>query len=62
MAATTIQVSTAQQLLDAVETATGGETIVLASGNYGEMRFSSVNFDTPIKIISENADDPAVFE
>lgn len=66
MANVTYTVSTASQLTAALAKATGGETILLAGGNYGGLQLSDyagadVKFNTPITIKSANVDNPAVF-
>lgn len=66
MANVTYTVSTASQLTSVLAKATGGETILLAGGNYGGLQLSDyagadVKFDTPITIKSASIDNPAVF-
>ena len=61
MPATTFNVSTAAELQAAVAAATGGDTIVLAAGNYGDVSFSSINFSTSINLVSADPEDPATF-
>ena len=64
---TTITVSTAAELEDALRKATGGETILLEGGNYGELdigQWQTVRADYASEVIIQSADpaDPAVFE
>ena len=63
---TTITVSTAAELEDALRKATGGETILLEGGNYGELemgKWTSVEAIYPATVTIASADpaDPAVF-
>jgi len=46
-------VSSQAELLKALKSATGGETIVLADGDYGSI-YLSKKFDSPVRIVSEN--------
>jgi parallel beta-helix repeat protein len=64
--ADTIRVTNATELMQALAAAQGGETIVLAAGNYGDVVLRStaqtnLEFGTPVTIISADPDDPAVF-
>ena len=64
--ATTITVSTLNGLYSALAKATGGETILLAGGDYGKLALTSQTaFDTTfasnVTIKSANPNDPAVF-
>ncbi|MFC4271762.1 hypothetical protein GQF03_16640 [Sneathiella chungangensis] len=61
MANTTIIVSNSSQLSAALKSATGGETIVLNSGNYGSLSVSNLNFSSEVTIVSANPDNMAVF-
>lgn len=69
MVAKIITVSTAAQLQSALASATGGETILLAAGNYGALHLvdGKTKFDVthsasnPVTIRSADADNPAVF-
>ena len=66
MAIKTITVSTAAQLSDALSKATGGETILLNSGNYGKLSLTTqTKFDytyaSEVTIRSADANRPAVF-
>ena len=62
----TIAVSTASELMSALAGATGGETILLAAGNYGDLNLWNVRqpfakFASEVTIKSANSSDPAVF-
>jgi chitodextrinase len=64
--ATTITVSTTADLYKALAGATGGETILLASGDYGNLSLGarsgfSVTFPSNVTIASADAGHPAVF-
>lgn len=66
MASTVYTVSTAAELKTALQSVQGGDTIVLAEGNYGGLSLSTysgfdVTFDTPVTIRSADPDAPAVF-
>ena len=50
-----INVSTAAELQSALNGATGGETIVLADGNYGGLTISGKNYASYVILQSENA-------
>ena len=54
-------VSTSAQLTTALNQASGGDTISLASGNYGDFSFSGKTFSSDVKIVSQDASKPAVF-
>ncbi|MBB5516277.1 Ca2+-binding RTX toxin-like protein [Rubricella aquisinus] len=63
-----IIVSTQAELTAALDTATGGETILLASGYYGDLQISPKSlknsegvYDSTVTIKSLNPEDPAVF-
>ena len=56
----TIEVSSAAALSAALNGATGGETILLAAGDYGELRINGLN-TSGITIRSADADNPAEF-
>ena len=62
MANTTITVSNSAQLSAALKSATGGETIVLSSGNYGDFNISNAKFSSEVTIVSANPDKMAVFD
>ncbi|MCC3303869.1 LamG-like jellyroll fold domain-containing protein [Sneathiella sp. HT1-7] len=62
MANTTITVSNSAQLSAALSSATGGETIVLNSGYYGDLNIYNANFSSEVTITSANPDNMAVFE
>ena len=57
---TVITVTTALQLTSAIANATGGETIMLAPGNYGAVFIRNKAYTAPVTITSSNASDPAV--
>jgi chitodextrinase len=64
--ATTITVSTSAELYKALAGATGGETILLASGDYGNFSLGvksgfDITFPSTVKIASASSDHPAVF-
>jgi hypothetical protein len=54
-----INVSSAAGLMSALTNARGGETIVLASGNYGDLNLSSRTFASAVTIKSADPGDPA---
>lgn len=61
-----VHVSNLEELEAALAKATGGETILLESGNYGEFyigRLSGydITFDTPVSLVSADPGDPAIF-
>jgi PKD repeat protein len=63
-----IFVTTAEELSFALDHATGGETIILAAGNYGDLAISPKSlknsegvYSETVTIRSANPDDPAVF-
>ena len=65
--ATTITVSTASELEDALRKATGGETILLRGGNYGELDLGQwqparADYASEVTIKSADLANPAVFE
>src|SRR5690606_27308869 len=62
MANTTITVSNSAQLSAALKSATGGETIVLSSGNYGDFNIGNAKFSSDVTIISANREKMAVCE
>ncbi|MDT8392108.1 MAG: right-handed parallel beta-helix repeat-containing protein [Lentisphaeria bacterium] len=66
--ANVFSVANAQELMEALTSATGGDTIKLASGDYGTLTISPFsgftgdrNFSAPVTIISENPEEPATF-
>ncbi len=61
MPATTINVSTAAGFVAALRSAKGGETILLASGNYGDINIGHINPTSNVTIKSANPDNDAVF-
>jgi len=58
---TTISVSSAAQLTSALGVAQAGDTISLASGNYGDFTIKNKAFSSDVTITSQNASSPAVF-
>ena len=65
---TTIIVSSAEELTKALDAATGGETILLEPGDYGDLQISPKSlknshgvYDSTVTIRSANPDEPAVF-
>lgn len=61
MPATTINVSTAVQLAAAIKTVKGGETILLAPGDYGSVLVNARNMTTNVTIKSADSNHDAVF-
>ena len=57
----TITVSTTTQLQTALSSAHGGDTILLASGNYGDFDASGMSFSSQVTIQSADAAHPAEF-
>ena len=57
----TFTVSTSAQLTAALSQASGGDKILLASGNYGDFSFSGKTFSSNVTIVSQDASKPAVF-
>ena len=57
----TFTVSTSAQLTTALSQASGGDTVVLASGNYGDFSFSGKTFSSTLTIVSQDATKPATF-
>jgi hypothetical protein len=57
-----IIVSSASQLITALRAAQGGETILLAAGDYGDMTIAGVKPASTVTIASQNPFDTAVFE
>ncbi|MEM1159973.1 MAG: hypothetical protein AAGJ28_03485, partial [Pseudomonadota bacterium] len=64
MPGATIEVASRAELLDALEKATGGETILLAGGDYGSLwlngRTGHFNYDTTVTLGLRDDADPAV--
>ncbi len=60
--AQTINISSASQLKSALDSATGGETLRLAPGNYGKFDFHDYAFNRYVTITSASAANPASFE
>lgn len=54
-----VRVNTREQLLAAIERAQGGETIMLAPGDYGAVAINKRRFDAPLTLASQSADRPA---
>ena len=48
-----IRVSNASQLMQALQAASGGETVVLADGDYGTLDLNGLNFDSFVTLTSE---------
>ncbi len=61
MATQTITVSNASELKQALTNATGGETILLAAGNYGRLDLRSTQFTSEVTIKSADANAMASF-
>ena len=59
---TTINVSSASELSSALASASGGETILLASGDYGSVQLSNLNFNQDVTIQSADGAMGAVFD
>lgn len=57
----TISVSSASQLASALKTATGGDVIRLAGGDYGDFSIVGKNFASDVTITSADPSNPAVF-
>ena len=58
---TTWSVDTRAELDSAIAAAKGGDTIVLASGSYGDVVISNRNFDSTVSIQSADENNPATF-
>jgi VCBS repeat-containing protein len=56
----TITVSTTTALLKAVNAAKGGDTILLAPGDYAGVNINNIHADVPINISSQNDANPAI--
>ena len=61
MSSVTVNVASAAELKAALANASGGETIVLAPGDYGALSFKH-QLPSEVTITSADADHPAVFE
>ncbi len=61
MVATIFTVSSAAGLTAALAQASGGDKIVLASGNYGDVSLSGLTFSSNVSIVSANPLSPATF-
>src|SRR6185312_7111513 len=59
---TVFNVSNAQQLTTAMSQAHGGDTILLAGGNYGDVSVGSLNYSSNVTIQSASQSNPAVFD
>lgn len=57
----TYKVSTQSQLKSAINSAHGGDSIVLKAGNYGSLYISGEKFSSTVKITSESNSNPATF-
>ncbi|WP_109314025.1 LamG domain-containing protein [Ruegeria sp. AU67] len=57
----TITVSSTSQLLSALSSAKGGDTILLSPGSYGGVKFNNLSYDSMVTIKSADSDNPAVF-
>lgn len=57
----TYRVSTQSQLKSAINSAKGGDNIVLKAGNYGTLSLKNESFSSKVTITSESASKPAVF-
>src|SRR6185312_160234 len=58
---TVFNVSNAQQLTTAMSQAHGGDTILLAGGNYGDVSVGSLNYSSNVTIQSASQSNLAVF-
>lgn len=61
MATRTFNVSTAAELTAALAKAVGGDHVVLAAGNYGDVTLSKLTFASNVTLSSADATHPAVF-
>lgn len=61
-AAIIIRVSSAEELDAALAKATGGETILLEAGDYGNLSIKDLNFSSEVTIKSASSTDMAIFE
>ncbi|SEK69077.1 Concanavalin A-like lectin/glucanases superfamily protein [Roseivivax marinus] len=50
----TIAISTRAELLDALSSASGGETLVLANGRYGDLDVDNRSFGSEVTIVAQN--------
>ena len=57
----TYKVSTQSQLKSALNSAKGGDSIVLKAGNYGNLYVSGEKYSSTVKITSESNSNPATF-
>lgn len=57
-----ITVTNLEELMVAINAATGGETILLQPGNYGDLEIRSLNFTVPITIKSSIPSDQATID
>ncbi|MEM7006062.1 MAG: right-handed parallel beta-helix repeat-containing protein, partial [Pseudomonadota bacterium] len=60
--AVTFEVSNVNELMSALASASGGDTISLAAANYGYVQFTGQNFNSEVRIVSADADNPAQFD
>ncbi|RKF12441.1 PKD domain-containing protein [Roseovarius spongiae] len=58
---TTYTVSSAEELQTVLNSASGGDAIELAAGDYGNLSLRRLNFDSEVTVRSADPDDPAVF-
>ncbi|MEO0566862.1 MAG: right-handed parallel beta-helix repeat-containing protein [Pseudomonadota bacterium] len=58
---TIFNVSNSSQLMSALNQASGGDEIRLASGDYGDLNLDNVSFNSPVTITSANDNNPASF-
>jgi len=58
----TLIVKTTEELENALKAASGGDTIKLMPGTYAGTKLRDLSFDSPVTIISQDVDNPAVFE
>ena len=59
---TQITVESSTELAAALASATGGETILLAPGNYGDLVGKLLNYTEEVTITSADHDNPAIFD
>ena len=57
----TFNVASASELNSAISNAQGGDTILLAAGNYGQLDLDGVNFSSDVTIKSANINNQATF-
>ena len=54
-------VNSAKALIELLENASGGETVLLRGGDFGELRLENLSFDPPVRLASETPEKPARF-